>query len=444
MQSLTNYEIFKLLFGDFIKKRQEKNNREYLESSKVMFETRMGNFFKWLDSMGIKMLEVTKEDIMNYRRSSGKIRTTNNEYSKMMILKEFYEMFVSKTIIKSNPFDGLIFKKEESGNRYVMPYNEIRIYRSLHIDIRMAAAFEVFISSGIRLSDLCNIRCCDVHVGKVVFDRIENCKSKYIGAAILIDPRSVRTKTRKRRLTYISVFALKILKMYMDVMGYNFKSEAPLFPWATQTFAAYFYEIGLKFREERDKFYSKENSDSRALSINTDLITGDSFTGDGMNKNLVRRIKTRMKNIDKKNSKDGALADDISDKLNLHIHSFRHTFASLMYYRDWAGGRKDVAYIAHLLGHKFNSAVTYDYLKATNVVNSDSDWKSIWSGLPSDWKNVIVKQTDRGGWGTFGIDGYHKKGIKYLPYKIREAMKRREEEKMKKMEEARKRLDGNV
>lgn len=431
---ISNYETFKLLYPNFMKYLKETTGFEYSESSVGLYSVLMGAFFKWTDANDIRMLDVIREHVIEYRRSTGRTIVSHSEVRRIKMLKEFYSWLQGNGLIKSNPLDGIHLKAAEPGNKYVMNAVEIRIYRSLRSDIRVTAAFEIFISSGIRLSDLCNIRCCDVHVGKKPFDKIENCPSQYVGAAILIDPRSVRTKTRKRRLTYISVYALKMLKIYMDVMGLNFKMEAPLFPWSPKTLKLYFTEMGKMFREARDKYYSgQDTEDPRPLKINTDLITGDKFTGDGMNKRLAKRIKTRIRNINKSNKREHVLVDDVSDKRNLHVHCFRHTLAALMYHRDWTGGRKDVTYISHLLGHKQESQ-SFDYLTTVDILSSDSEWKTIWLGMPSDWRNTVIKQTDRGGWGVFGIGKYAEYGEKSLTYKERERLAKRREKKLAKAE----------
>ena len=397
---MTNYEIFRLLFPRFLERRQNDRGIVYTHETVEAFKCTMGSFFKWIDSIGMKMVDVQKKDVIEYKKLAGKARSAGSTFiMKIKLLENFYDELLSSGIVKENPFSKIILKKHDPGNRYTMTYDEIKLYRTLKIDIRMVAAFEVFISSGMRLSDLCNIRCCDVYVGKKVFDKIDGCNSKYIGAAILIDPRLIRTKNRKKRVTYISAYALKMLKLYMDVMGLNFKSNSPLFPWATDTFRAYFSEIGIEFKKIRDAFYSNEKiADSRSLKVNPELMIGEPFTGEGINKRLVNRIKTRIKNIQRSNKRDDVLIDDTHEMNNLHIHAFRYTFTSLMYHRDWAGGRKDAVYISQLLGHRHHSQ-TMTYLTTVNTVNDDTEWKLIWLGSPNDWRNAVIKKNDYGGWG---------------------------------------------
>lgn len=397
---MTNYEIFRLLFPRFLEKRQNDRGIIYTHETVEAFRCTMGSFFKWTDSIGVKIVDVQKNDVLEYKKLAGKVRSAGSTFiMKIKLLKDFYGELFDSGVVKENPFDKIILRKNEPSNRYTMTYEEIKLYRTLKIDIRMIAAFEVFVSSGMRLSDLCNIRCCDVYVGKSVFDKIDGCPSKYIGASILIDPRAIRTKTRKKRVTYISVYALKMLKIYMDVMGLNFKSNSPLFPWATDTFRTYFSEIGGEFKKLRDNFYKKEGIDnSRSLKINPELMIGEQFTGEGMNKKLVKRIKTRMKNIKRSNKIDDVLIDDTHKMSNLHIHAFRYTFTSLMYHRDWAGGRNDAVYISQLLGHRHYSQ-TMTYLTTINTVNDDTEWKLIWLGSPNDWRNAVIKKNDYGGWG---------------------------------------------
>ena len=200
------YEVntFILDYIDYLK--YEKNlSSETIKKYKYNLIT----FEKYMLNKNINLFDVTQYDIMefltNYFKDKGVISKTNSITS----INNFYIYLVKDKRININPCENIDRPKMKKRLPDVLTVNEVDKLLDIPLhtkeDYRDKAILEVLYATGIRISELTNLKMQDVDfTNKVV---------------------RVFGKGSKERIVPINKYALKYLGMYLDIRGSFLKGK---------------------------------------------------------------------------------------------------------------------------------------------------------------------------------------------------------------------------
>jgi integrase/recombinase XerD len=159
-------------FEDYLKVRKFSE----LTSTNYVYETkRFFNFIEEHYSRIVNITQITKDviiDFSNYLNSykdrKGKKLSVNSQVKKLVILKRFFKFLFNSDYIVKDPIASLeLPKKERTLPRNIPTEKEmIEILESCHTrtpqSLRNRAILETFYSTGMRTSELCNLKIHDV------------------------------------------------------------------------------------------------------------------------------------------------------------------------------------------------------------------------------------------------------------------------------------------
>ena len=179
-----------------------KYNRNYSDNTIISYERDILEFFDYLNKECLNYLDVTYQDIhgllIYYEDKSNSSRSIRRKISS---LKGFYKYLVRNNKISDNPFIYITLPKIEKNLPQYLNYNELlEIIDSIEIknvfDLRDRLIMELLYATGIRVSELVNIKKEDIN--------IDNKEIKVVG------------KGNKTRIVYFDDICYKYLKLYLD------------------------------------------------------------------------------------------------------------------------------------------------------------------------------------------------------------------------------------
>lgn len=253
----------------------------------------------------------------------------------------------------------------------IFQIREIRCAR-----LERATAFEALVSSGMRVSELVQLRAYQVEFGVAPHDVELQIPSPYVGARIRLTKETGVLKREKSRIVFLGKLATKLMLAHMKSKGIPQASNLPLFPltrfnlniWLND----FLKEIGYTAAEI---YQPKTNS----IDIDTEEI------------DLTPEMKVRIERQRKKEENYLRNMPDPTKKIaaqrrvrGVTVHSLRHAYTSFQYYRNYWGERQAVDRLRINLGHD-KADVTMEYLTQMDLVTNDDTWKRLWVGRPTDW-----------------------------------------------------------
>ena len=183
-----------------------KNNLNYSELTIKNYERDINNYFEYLSAKDLKFKNIDKNDVITYLKFLDECKLSNATISRTLSsLRTFYNYLVNHNVVTSNPFNRIANPKKEKKLPTYLYEDEIRdildnLSDSNHLKRRNRLIMELFYSTGMRLSELSNIKLNDINGDEI----------KVLG------------KGSKERIVYLDKVANSLLKEYL-------KSDRSLF-----------------------------------------------------------------------------------------------------------------------------------------------------------------------------------------------------------------------
>ena len=192
MEDLRNYLIYL------------KKERNYSKYTLINYTKDLELFMRYLKNNNINYLKINKDNIRSYLKYMDSLNYKNNTVSRMLSsLRNFYTYLVMIKKIDNNPFKLIRNPKKEKKLPNFLQYNEfIKLIDELKYDdnlsIRNKMILELLYATGIRVSELTNIKLNDI-----------NFSDKSI---------KVLGKGNKERIVYFGDYAKDVM---MEYINYN-------------------------------------------------------------------------------------------------------------------------------------------------------------------------------------------------------------------------------
>ncbi len=200
------YEVntFILDYIDYLKYEKNLSPRtiEKYKYSLIVFE-------KYMLNKNINLFDVTQQDIMDFLTNYFKDKGVSSKTNSITSINNFYIYLVKDKRIDINPCENIDRPKMKKRLPDVLTVNEVDKLLDIPLhtkeDYRDKAILEVLYATGIRISELTNLKMQDVDfTNKVV---------------------RVFGKGSKERIVPINKYALKYLGMYLDIRGSFLKGK---------------------------------------------------------------------------------------------------------------------------------------------------------------------------------------------------------------------------
>lgn len=200
------YEVntFILDYIDYLKYEKNLSPRtiEKYKYSLIIFE-------KYMLNKNINLFDVTQQDIMDFITNYFKDKGVSSKTNSITSINNFYIYLVKDKRIDINPCENIDRPKMKKRLPDVLTVNEVDKLLDIPLhtkeDYRDKAILEVLYATGIRISELTNLKMQDVDfTNKVV---------------------RVFGKGSKERIVPINKYALKYLGMYLDIRGSFLKGK---------------------------------------------------------------------------------------------------------------------------------------------------------------------------------------------------------------------------
>ena len=138
------------------------------------YKNDISSFFIWLNSSSLNPLNVSAVDINNYvSKLFGDGLKSSSVNRKISAIKSFYIFLLKKKIINKSPVAEIIMPKQEKYLPVSMSEEEVeRLLNSPNLNIpierRDKAMIEVLYATGIRISELINLKLIDIDINRSV------------------------------------------------------------------------------------------------------------------------------------------------------------------------------------------------------------------------------------------------------------------------------------
>lgn len=342
----------------------------------------LGRFINFIESNydNCNLLEVTSDMILAWNKIHiNKSSATKDSY--MWPIKILYNWCVQPHIqkLKNNPVPYMKVGGKRQDIHFVPDPETIFRIRNLSngFDLKTAVIFELLLSTGMRINELLQVRMGDVDFKDTVFDYELGKTSPYIGGSITVfSSRGIRLKSKGRRV-FFGRLAAKLLRKYIrDFKLENCESDIPLFPYTYKTIMKQMHLVGMNAPKgilKTNKIKTQQR-ESGFMDIDISKLKTPQEYKDKLLRMQQQELNRQQDSKYKQASKLQRLRP-----LYLHCHALRHTFAAMMYYRNWAGQHHDLLSVRDLLGHS-SVNMTQKYVSLANLCKSEAAWKRIFVG----------------------------------------------------------------
>ena len=177
-----------------------KYQKNYSQETIDSYEEDLVEFYDFLNREEIDLLKVKYDDIRFYLMELDKKKNKASTVSrKLSSLRGFYKFLINREFIKNNPFTLIKTPRKEKKLPRFFYYNELEeMFDSIDISTalgqRNRLILEVLYASGVRVSELVNIKVKDINDEEI----------KVLG------------KGNKERITRIGDYAREILDLYLE------------------------------------------------------------------------------------------------------------------------------------------------------------------------------------------------------------------------------------
>ncbi len=178
-----------------------RKERRYSEYTVNGYEENIDEFLKFLGAKNLNVLEVSKDDIRKYLKYLDNLNLKNSSISRRLSsLRSFYNYLVSNKVILNNPMKLIKNPKKEKKLPNFLQYDEfMKLLESIKnadaLSIRNKLILELLYATGLRVSELVNIKLNDIDLNNKVI--------KTLG------------KGNKERLVYFGDYAKDLLSKYL-------------------------------------------------------------------------------------------------------------------------------------------------------------------------------------------------------------------------------------
>lgn len=176
-------------------------DKKYSENTIESYIGELTNFFKFKKDI----LKISKNDILNYIEIESKTKNSRTIAHILTVLRGFYNYLETEDIIKNNPTNDISLPKLKKTLPNVLSVEDVNNLLDFDLNTkknyRDKAMLELMYSSGLRISELINIKMSEIDL---------------VNATVLVNG-----KGKKERLVPIGEYALKYLKEYID----NYRSK---------------------------------------------------------------------------------------------------------------------------------------------------------------------------------------------------------------------------
>jgi integrase len=366
-------------------------NYDRISANTVAFYTTwLNRWASFVEEHGYDLLTVTPNVFIAYKNSlEGKRNATIKSY--WSSLAAFYTWASGPAIllIATNPMPKIRLGASARLSSLIPSARDIFSMRSSQKinTATKAAAFELLLSSGMRISELGQIRCSDLIIASEIIDDVElGRKSPFVGGSIKLSIQHGFTiKRNMSRKVYFSRIAAKMLQIHMVNQGLSLEDNLPLFPYDNSTYNRWLTDIGEDVIN-RTKVISHRSPTMGDIDTNKLSMQGN------VNKKFIaslKRAKGRKESLEKEfpGIKSNSRIEP-ERKLTFHPHCLRHFFACLMYYRSWHGTHTDISTLTLLLGHTGVSQSIH-YMKSDPVCRNMTEWKQVMLGNGMEYRTLL-------------------------------------------------------
>ena len=180
-----------------------KYSRNYSENTILGYKHELETFSKYLQDRHLDFRKITKEEIWEYLKYLDSAHFANSSLSRhITALRSFYTYLVEEKEIASNIFKTIHNPKQKRKLPNTLNDEEIRLlldFKDLKTprDYEIRLIFELLYATGLRVSELSNIKLSDIDVKE----------------------RSIKTlgKGKKERIVFFGDYALSALEDYLKV-----------------------------------------------------------------------------------------------------------------------------------------------------------------------------------------------------------------------------------
>ena len=343
-------------------------------------------FADFLENDGLNLVNADAPAIIKYKNSFKHVRPDTLK-SYLAAVQSFYTWASDPTIkvVPTNPCPPMRLESSPAHPNVIPTAASIFKVRQRITSLRDATVIELLLSSGMRISEMMQLRVCDLNFGCNITDFELEITSPYIGGWIELSPsRGLQTKRGKYRTVFFSKLAAKLIKRYIACSGVDINGVCPLFPFKKQDL---YYMIrkagrGLVGKGKQDE--SKYQRKAGFLDIDVHSIEAT----DAYREMLRKSQDAERKKLADSNGMGDAAKPMASRGTYLHPHSLRHFFAVVQYYRNYYGNRRDLVTLRDLLGHS-STDQTNVYVTSQPVVTSEAEWKRIFNGNGFEYREAL-------------------------------------------------------
>lgn len=174
--------------------------KNYSNHTIQSYETDLELYINYFHNKDI--LNINKQDIRTYLKYLDELNYKTSSISRMLSsLRSFYNYLLKNNIVTTNPFKNIKNPKKEKKLPNFIKYEELEeILKTCHSDdplgIRNQLIIELFYSTGIRISELINIKVSDIDFSNNII--------KVLG------------KGDKERIVYFGTYALESINKYLN------------------------------------------------------------------------------------------------------------------------------------------------------------------------------------------------------------------------------------
>ncbi len=179
------------------------NERNYPNDTTAKnYELDLLNYQDFLRENNLNYLKITKDDIRSYLKYLDKLKYKNSSISRhLSSLRTFYGFLVNEGVIESNIFKSISSPKKKKKLPNFLQYDEVEKMLSVcdlkePLHIRNRLIIETLYDTGIRVSELVNIKLNDLNIA-----------TKEI---------RVLGKGSKERIVYFGDYEIDILNLYLN------------------------------------------------------------------------------------------------------------------------------------------------------------------------------------------------------------------------------------
>ena len=185
---------------DFLKYLKVELN--FSNNTVVSYQQDLTDFFSYIDKNNINFIRLNKENVREYLKYLDDKKLKNSTIARRIsAIRSFYNYLLSNKVVENNIFNSIRNPKLEKKLPNYLSYEELAIIldnidMSTDIGIRNRLIIEMFYATGCRVSELINIKMCDI-----------NTTNKSI---------RIMGKGSKERIVYYGEYAADYLNKYIN------------------------------------------------------------------------------------------------------------------------------------------------------------------------------------------------------------------------------------